>query len=1021
MSNADPSILVEFLTEASSLLAQITQHVRSLRAGADAGTEPVDLCDALRKLRGAAEFFDLAGVAGVAGEMAKECGRLGGQGGDEEARIIDRLKQLCDELADCLKALQEQSDASETPIQAPSAGDNPDLNEFDRLFSEEEDKELLSIFLAQQYNEYAELKRVLDSTDPTRVDVVGQDLKRVHGGLDRLQRAANYMGYDDLVTFYNGWMAQFATALEQTRQGAVPELSFLLEWQAAWPLAELAPETLERFKTVAEDTQRGPGRRERSGLGADVGEKTQTEIGEPEATAMDLSLLDDFVVEANEHLEAMESRLLALAADASQTHLYNDLFTDIHTIKGASQYTGLARFSALSHALEDLLDGLRRDGRAVKPNELECFIQGRDRLATLLNELATRQKEESGVADLLNQIVNLANSDSTAPLADQMSVDVAVADERATDAVEAPIEGEASDQELFTIFLNQQRAGVASVLAELDAWRDSAESVRALRRATEHLDRLYRAANYMDYTPLSQCYAKWRDEVGDAVERLASGEPVQLQPAEELLRCVTAILPALHVDLAAKPALKLIANGAKSVDQPAQTKGTLSRDERTALAGEQKSGTRSFKKSVRVDAEKIDFLMNQIGELVVQRTFFTHLQDEMRGILRYFKDDIGLDKAALRRLKSFAGQFGEGISALAETAGELQDGVMKMRMLPISQLFNRYPRLVHDLTRSSGKQVRLQINGEETELDRMIVEELSDPLIHIIRNAIDHGVETLEERRRAGKSEIATLTIEAAQESNQIVIQVSDDGRGIDLDRVRAKALSLNLRSSAELDRMSEKEVLWLVTQPGFSTSDNVSLTSGRGVGMDVVKRNIEKLNGTIEIRSKFGVFTQVRLKIPLTLAIIPALQVSVAGHYFSIPLANVDQMLRLDAFEPTWLEGLEVVHLRGKTLPLLRLGDLYHLAHSRPLDERAGFIVVVKGGHQRIGLVVDALLGEDEVVIKPLVDYLQDGSSFSGATIVGEGHISLILDIRDLVSIVTRSQMKRHQQQHQPEVTDHD
>ncbi len=419
---------------------------------------------------------------------------------------------------------------------------------------------------------------------------------------------------------------------------------------------------------------------------------------------------------------------------------------------------------------------------------------------------------------------------------------------------------------------------------------------------------------------------------------------------------------------------------------------------------------KKLRKSVRIDADKIDTLMNQVGELVVDRSYFFQLFNEMRDIQQHFKDTVGVDQKEVKLIRSFSYRLGEAIAALGRTSNELQEGVMKMRMLPVSHLFNRYPRLVHDLTSNIDKEVNLILRGEETELDRMIVEEISDPLIHIIRNAIDHGIENIEERTANDKSEKGQLILEAYQESNHIVIQVTDDGRGLNPDKIKQKAVSKGLYSDEEIERLSDREVLNLILMPGFSTADKITATSGRGVGMDVVKRNIETLNGTLDIDSRLGKGTQIRLKIPLTLAIIHALMIRVGKDIMTIPLTNVDETLRISDEDTSMVEGVEVIYLRGVALPVFRLSKLFKVTSDNDSDK--SFVVIVNTDGQRIGFMVDELLGQEEVVIKPLEDYVQEKSGFSGATIVGDGRISLIIDVYELVKMTSDLQIRRNREQ---------
>ena len=416
---------------------------------------------------------------------------------------------------------------------------------------------------------------------------------------------------------------------------------------------------------------------------------------------------------------------------------------------------------------------------------------------------------------------------------------------------------------------------------------------------------------------------------------------------------------------------------------------------------------RLVKQSIRVDAGKIDTLMNQVGELVVTRAGFSQLFLEMRELQLMFKQAQRLDAKEAQLVKDLTNRINEATVSLGRVTSELQENVMKVRMLPIAQLFSRYPRVVYDLIRNTDKKVELDIRGEETELDRMVIEQISDPLIHIIRNAVDHGIEMTEERQRKGKGETGILRLEAYHEGNYVVIEVSDDGRGIDAAMVRAKALSKGFIEPEAAEIMSEDEVVALITRPGFSTAEEVTHTSGRGVGMDVVKDNIEKLNGTLEIEGRPGRGALFRIKIPLTLAIIQALMVRVCDEIFTIPLSTVDETIRIHRNEISTIEGMEIYYLREMTLPLIRLGDLFKMQSQEPIGDEL-FVVVVNTGTRQVGLVVDQLRGREEVVIKPLEDYLQEKSGFSGATILGDGNISLILDVSDLVNMAVDQHSRR-------------
>lgn len=923
---------------------------------------------------------------------------------------------------------------------------------------------------------------------------------------------------------------------------------------------------------------------------------------------IDLSLLEDFVSGAGESLDEMEAALLELEITPDNNELLHTIFRAMHTIKGAAQFVGLEKVSALSHALEDLLDLLREGKKSVTPDIIDLCILTKDRISLLVIDLEKTKTEITEVDDLIEKIKIHLNPDSEQIPAientqEQISEDsgeldlsnflseseegefdlsdflseeddsedvLAQQEQPAPDSLEETasdnlsdfladtiepsfdandnddiiLPSEEHDYELFGIYIQQVKEKTA-VLNSIVHEIESAENVfELLTIATDTLESLKSSANYMGYEQLTQLYEQWLNDLQitkedwlitanvsfafmatylaklrqifpqlaevtnieaveyskpvieplkkdltqateTAINALDEDEPANLAFMEDFLQQVPeqAISNEINItppadtddddDLFAKlshaldfsieksitsepinevfSTLLAVTNEQKANEfkeekeknqrklivktlaeanqepepipqliEPAQKitaikTPTVSQAQPTVEKPTVSTTTdKALKKSIRVDADKIDSLMNQVGELIVDRAYFFQLTSEINELHRYLKEVAGLAQKDLKPVRTFAYRFGEAIISLGRTSNELQEGVMKIRMLPISQLFNRYPRLVHDLAHTNGKKVQLEIRGEDTELDKMIIEEISDPLIHMIRNAIGHGIETPEVRKQQGKSETGTLILEAYHESNHIVIEVTDDGRGIDPQRIRVKAEEMALFSSEELNRLSDDELTRFIMLPGFSTAKEVDSTSGRGVGMDVVKKHIEKLNGTIEVVSKLGIETKIRLKIPLTLAIIQALLVRVGEDSFTIPLVNVEETLRVTQHEISLMEDTEVMYLRNKTLPIFRLSTLFNLKTTQKAEQINFFVVVVNTGNQKIGLMVDALLGQEEVVIKPLVDYLHDQNCFSGATIIGDGRISLILDVYELINMATEKQVKRHHEQEQ-------
>jgi len=433
---------------------------------------------------------------------------------------------------------------------------------------------------------------------------------------------------------------------------------------------------------------------------------------------------------------------------------------------------------------------------------------------------------------------------------------------------------------------------------------------------------------------------------------------------------------------------RLLANGDGSIPpQLATAPVPASAPTRSETRQEQR---RALSQTIRVDIERLDALLSLVGELVINRTRISDIATTLARSLGDFKDN-GVRSV----IEPLAKELADSASLLARTTNEIQEGIMKVRMVPIGQVFERFPRMVRDLSKARKKEVRLEIHGAETDLDKTVVDEIGEPLMHLIRNCVDHGIEEAEERRAAGKPEIGTIRLNAYHEGNQIIIEVGDDGRGINLARVREKGIRQGLIS--ESDKLSDREIMELIFHPGFSTAEKVTDISGRGVGMDVVKKNITRLKGIFDIESVEGVGTTFTIKLPLTLAIIQALLVRVGGELYSIPLDSVIESQRVEMSEVRTVHGNEVITLRGTIVPLLRIGEFFNLGTER--DPEKVMIVIVNMQGRQVGLVVDSFQGEQEIVIKPLSDVIGRISGISGATILGNGSISLIIDVHSLVS----------------------
>ncbi len=416
---------------------------------------------------------------------------------------------------------------------------------------------------------------------------------------------------------------------------------------------------------------------------------------------------------------------------------------------------------------------------------------------------------------------------------------------------------------------------------------------------------------------------------------------------------------------------------------PAAVKTEAPSDD-TKAAAPAKRAPATVEQTIRVDVKRLDHLMNLIGELVLAKNRLIKINDDVEE--RYEGEE-------------FLEELNQVVSIVSLVTTDLQIAVMKTRMLPIGKVFNKFPRMIRDLTRELNKKIELEISGEDTELDKSIVEEIGDPLVHIIRNSCDHGIEIPDVRSGQGKSETGIITLKAYNEGNQIVIQIDDDGKGLDPNMLKDKAIEKGLITEKEADNMSEKEAFLLIMRPGFSTAAAVTNVSGRGVGMDVVKTNIDKVNGIIDVESKIGEGTSMKLKIPLTLAIIQALLVGVQEEYYAIPLASVLETVRISKEEIYTVEGRSVMRLRDDVLSLVHIGDIFEVERILDATEHA-YVVVLGLGTTKLGLIVDTLVGQEEIVIKSLGDYLKGIEGVAGATIRGDGGVTLIVDVVALMEM---------------------
>jgi two-component system chemotaxis sensor kinase CheA len=678
---------------------------------------------------------------------------------------------------------------------------------------------------------------------------------------------------------------------------------------------------------------------------------------------------DEFLSEAQEIVETLSRNLLDLDASvragSADPALVNEAFRAVHTLKGLAGLFGAGRLGHLSHRLEDLLDDLRLGRMALSPDVLDVLFGAVDAYARLL--ASARQGEDDpipAVDDLLNRLDSLAEQ---APGKGSPSSDY---------DLDPGLLAVLTEYEEHRLRANlEQKLGLYRLRVEFD--------LATIDKALEDLkERAKRHGEIITYLPAGEATSPdaieldllmaSRDDLATLIGSLGADNVV----IEELPRRRTSGPSAAPKGAPAAPALLPSQRGAESAAPV--------RPGETGL--EQGPSLRSLTQTVRVDIRKLDNLMNVVGELAIVRGSLARLAERLRA-----EGDRRMAAELLRLHRSFDRRL-----------AEMQAGILEVRMVPLGQVFERLARVVRQIGREMGKDIRLVITGAETEIDKLIVEELSDPLMHMIRNAIDHGIEAAAKRLEVGKPIAGTIALNAYQKGNHVMIEVEDDGRGIDGDAVVEKAVKLGKISAEDAKELGREEILALVFLPGLSTRATADDLSGRGVGMDIVKTNIGRLGGIIDVQSEPGIGTKMTITLPITLAIVSALMVDVAGHTFAIPLSTVSEALSLDAGGTRLLDGREVITLRGATLPLCRLERVLKL--QRPPGQSAphrSYVVVVALGNRRLGLVLDHLSGQQDIVIKPLGRSLASVRGFAGATELGDQRVGLVIDAAAIVDEV--------------------
>ncbi len=741
---------------------------------------------------------------------------------------------------------------------------------------------------------------------------------------------------------------------------------------------------------------------------------------------IDPDILQDFLTESDELLSSMDSLLVELESRPTDDDLLNTIFRALHTIKGSSGFLGLPNVTELAHASEDLLNKLRNAELVCDEAIVTAILQSVDVLRVQIEQVGEGQEPNAADTALLGQLHALTNSeqaqDAASGTTESVSSSTPMIDGMPTEAI--ALDGSKSDLLEFMVLdlaqtleqLNELHEQTLTPESRPSACAEAAELAGELTRSVDFFERDQLTGETRvlvdSYTKMSElpeaCVEPLRARLGvvqwvmsKRLEALGSGCDLLLQ-TETLVQLIDTLLetqdPGTLSEVAsdATPEEILVADGVfDPEDVPSQRAGDAadaegsSADAKPAAQSAQATATKAKpagEQTIRVDVDRLESLLNLVGELVLQKNRVVAISRSL-GVKMEDHED--------------AEAFVQVASDLDRITGELQVGVMKTRLQPLNKLFNRYPRVIRDLAHATGKQIRLELDGGETEVDKSVIELLADPMVHIMRNSADHGIESPEKREEAGKPTEGVIRLAAQHEGSHVVVTIADDGGGIDPEKVAKKAVANGMMSESDVQNMTDAQLVRLVFAPGFSTAEGVSDLSGRGVGMDVVNTNITKLNGVVDVMSEKGVGTTVTIKIPLTLAIMQALMIRVNHAIYAVPLTNILEIVQPSEETVSTVGGRKVMRLRDRVIPLLELPEMLPGTEAQRANE-PDFVVTVAVGTDSAGLMVHGLLGQQDIVIKPLDEMFARGGNVSGATVREDGQVSMILDV---ASLITHSQ----------------
>jgi len=668
-------------------------------------------------------------------------------------------------------------------------------------------------------------------------------------------------------------------------------------------------------------------------------------------------IYEGFLVETNELLDNISQDLMILENEPEDLDLLNRIFRSFHTIKGTSSFMGFDSIAKITHHAEDILNKLRKSELRVNQPIIDVLLEVYDWIVRLLSKIQEDDDSPVNYQDTIEKIEQLKSGnyiedDSKKELKITSSEDEKAIVQEQTNSGESVLESVLENKELFSKqgdFTDDELALIEKAFAEVNqSFKNQPINKEEINNDKDNLS--------IEIEQIRNDKIQNEEKIEDE-KVIINNENIELESNENNINIV------------------LKQNNIQQEKQPTKT--------------EEKKSTNISTETIRVDVHRLETLMDLSGELVLGRNRLSQLSSILTNYIE--------DKEQLKNLE-------ETTTQIDFITSEIQSAVMRMRMVPIGKLYQKAPRIVRDLAKEFGKKINLIVKGEETEIDRGIIEELNDPLVHMIRNSCDHGIEAPEERIKAGKPEVGTIILDADQEGNNIVLKITDDGKGMDPEKLKAKAVEKGLITYEQSLQMTAREAFQLIFAPGFSTAAKVSAVSGRGVGMDVVRTNIHKLKGIIDIESQIGKGTTFTIKLPLTLAIIQGLLVKVQDETYAIPLSSVVEVVALDPNQVSTINTQEVIRVRQEILPIVRLDKVLKTSViSQSLDKR--YVVNVGLGVKRVGLVVEELLGQQEIVIKSLGDYLGSISGIAGSTIMGDGKVIMIIDVAQLLDNIYNSE----------------